>query len=207
MAFVSKWDEDTLDCLKESLSNGKTLKECGELYGVSRQRIKQIIQKHNLFSNRNEFGVSKGVREREAESDISRQAIYGTSIKNLRESKLDEFKAACYEKYKFKKANSLRAGIPFTIKLDDIHFPLNCPILGIPLDYFSSGTGAYNAPTFDRVDPNGGYTKENTHIISMKANRIKSNATLQELERVYKYFDYINHMGLQHVLNDNRIIL
>jgi hypothetical protein len=34
----------------------------------------------------------------------------------------------------------------------------------------------------DRIDPNRGYIADNIWVISWKANRMKSNATLEELK-------------------------
>lgn len=48
-----------------------------------------------------------------------------------------------------------------------------------------------NSPSLDRIDNSSGYVKGNVHIISMRANRIKSDATLQELKSVVKYLDSI----------------
>jgi hypothetical protein len=39
----------------------------------------------------------------------------------------------------------------------------------------------------DRLDNDKGYTPDNIRVISMRANDIKSNATLDELEAVVAY--------------------
>ena len=64
-----------------------------------------------------------------------------------------------------------------------------CPVLGIPLkfnteDYQGS---RYNSPSLDRFNNSKGYTKDNVHIISSRANLLKSNATLEEIESLYMY--------------------
>ena len=76
-------------------------------------------------------------------------------------------------------------GIPFNIEMSDITIPEVCPVLGILL--VVGDTEA--APSIDRVIPALGYVKGNVNIISNRANRIKSDATKEELERV---LDYIN---------------
>lgn len=71
-----------------------------------------------------------------------------------------------------------------TVKgLPDI--PEVCPVLGIPLEY-GSGLGS---PSLDRIDSARGYTLDNVHWISMKANQIKNNATPAELRMVADYFE------------------
>ena len=71
-------------------------------------------------------------------------------------------------------------GIPFTITLDDIAIPSHCPLLGIPL-FVGKRTCCDNSPTLDKLVPSLGYIKGNVIVISDKANRIKSNATLDEI--------------------------
>ena len=58
---------------------------------------------------------------------------------------------------------------------------------GIKLN-FSAGKG--NDPdraSLDRIDNSKGYTKENTRIISLRANVLKRDGTLKELEAIVKY--------------------
>jgi hypothetical protein len=64
-----------------------------------------------------------------------------------------------------------------------------CPILGIELQ-FNTGNYAgsrWNSPSLDRIDNTKGYTKDNVHIISSRANIIKRDATLEELEAIVLY--------------------
>lgn len=79
-----------------------------------------------------------------------------------------------------------KKGLDFDITFNDIHIPSFCPVLGIPL--FPSNTGKTgffpNSPSLDRINPKGGYTKDNVRVISCRANLLKSNASLEELEKV-----------------------
>jgi hypothetical protein len=61
-----------------------------------------------------------------------------------------------------------------------------CPILKIPLKY-GKGSLCDNSATMDKVDPIKGYIPGNVWIISAKANRMKSDATLEEIRKVYDY--------------------
>jgi hypothetical protein len=87
-------------------------------------------------------------------------------------------------KFRTKKANSVRNNIEFTIDFGDLTFPTHCPVLGLELDYFTEQGWTDYSPSFDRVDPTKGYTKENVVIISMRANRIKNNGSAEEHEKI-----------------------
>jgi len=76
------------------------------------------------------------------------------------------------------------------ITVEDIKsiYPQNgkCPIFGIDLVFGDSGFRE-NSPSIDRIDSTKGYTIDNVQIISWKANRIKSYATVEELEMIVAY--------------------
>ena len=73
-------------------------------------------------------------------------------------------------------------GFEHDIVYDDLlPIPKLCPLLQIPL-FYSTNTITDNTPSIDRIDTSKGYTKDNVWIVSNKANRIKSNATIEELE-------------------------
>lgn len=76
--------------------------------------------------------------------------------------------------------------IEFSICLEDIVIPEKCPILGI--DLLKTVTGKKeNSPSLDRKDSSVGYTKDNIVVVSNRANRIKSDATVDEIEKIFKY--------------------
>lgn len=79
-----------------------------------------------------------------------------------------------------------RDGVPFALSLDDVEIPGRCPILGIELRV-ADGKPAPHSPTIDRVSPALGYVAGNVHVISHRANRIKNDATEEELEMVLAY--------------------
>ena len=80
-------------------------------------------------------------------------------------------------------------GIEFDLELDDLApFPIHCPVLNTPIDYFKKGKGASNdSPSLDRLDPNKGYVKGNVRVISQRANRLKQDSNVLEAIRVLAY--------------------
>ena len=81
------------------------------------------------------------------------------------------------------KHRAKRDGRDFAIGLDDLPMPAVCPLLGIDLVYGGTKRSA-GSPTIDRLDSRFGYTPENVWVISERANRIKNNATVEELEKI-----------------------
>lgn len=89
-------------------------------------------------------------------------------------------------RYSMLKAAAQRARrkqLDFNLKLADIVVPSHCPVLGIPLHKNANVAGP-NSPSLDRIDNDKGYVVGNVAVISKKANNIKSNATVEELEAV-----------------------
>ena len=85
-------------------------------------------------------------------------------------------------------------GIPFSITEEDLDMPEFCPILGVKILYDRSkrlakrSKGTHNhAPSVDRINSSLGYVKGNVAIVSMKANRIKNEGTIDEHQKVIDY--------------------
>jgi hypothetical protein len=85
-------------------------------------------------------------------------------------------------------------GFDCDLTVDDIVIPEFCPVLGIPLQA-TVGQGRvsmkdnWNAPTLDRIDSAGGYTKGNVMVISARANFLKNDATLEEMRAILRYME------------------
>ena len=82
--------------------------------------------------------------------------------------------------------NSKTKGTEHKIGLDDIILPERCPYLGIAIDYDPPSVRKLrgrqpNGPSIDRIDPTKGYLPGNVQVISDLANRMKQNATLDQL--------------------------
>lgn len=81
---------------------------------------------------------------------------------------------------------SIKHGLSFTIKVEDIVIPATCPILKIPL-FVQGGKVGPNSPSLDRIIPDSGYIPENIQVISYLANTMKSNATPEQLLNFAKW--------------------
>jgi len=63
--------------------------------------------------------------------------------------------------------------------------PTHCPVLGTALVY--SGNGGPNAASIDRTDSAKGYIAGNVVIMSRRANTLKNNASVEEMEKILAY--------------------
>lgn len=172
---TSKWELE-LDAIKTMGLEGKNMKNIAEHYGVSRQRMKQLILRY-IPDWKENYGYAVVRRERAQEY----QDKWGS-----RED-TDLYKA---QRHKFfrKKANAKSVGWPWDVKFGDLDWPTHCPILGIELDYFAE-TRQENSPSFDQVDPGKGYVTGNVRIMSWRANRIKNDGTAEEHRKVAEYLE------------------
>ena len=84
-------------------------------------------------------------------------------------------------------------GLEFSITKDDINSVLVsvCPLLNIPLQ-ISEERHSDNSYTLDRIEPHLGYTPTNIQVISYRANRIKSDSTLEELKLMIENWENSN---------------
>jgi hypothetical protein len=91
-----------------------------------------------------------------------------------------------------------KSGRDFNIEPNDIpEIPEFCPILGIKLKVNNNGP-TDESPSLDRIDSTKGYIKGNIRVISNRANRIKSDATYDELKLIYE--------DLKKIMNNNENI-
>jgi hypothetical protein len=79
-------------------------------------------------------------------------------------------------------------GLEFSISVSDIVIPSVCPLLHIPMFPRKNGLGP-NSPSLDRIVPSLGYIVGNIQVISMKANLMKGNATLEEMQLLVRNWE------------------
>lgn len=85
------------------------------------------------------------------------------------------------------KSRAKQKGRPFNLELDDIVIPETCPIFGKP--FVRQGGVTDFSPSLDCIDPQRGYVKGNVRVISYRANRIKCDASLDELRAIVKFME------------------
>lgn len=84
-------------------------------------------------------------------------------------------------------------GLKFDLELEDIpEIPEYCSVLGIKIKSNNTNAPLDSSPSIDRIDSSKGYVKGNIRIISNRANRIKSDATIEELRKVLEDYEKIS---------------
>lgn len=81
------------------------------------------------------------------------------------------------------KVRARMRGLDHNLDISDVKIPEICPMLGIPL-FISGKRFTQNSPTVDRIDNSVGYIKGNAVVCSFRANSLKKDATVDELERI-----------------------
>lgn len=76
--------------------------------------------------------------------------------------------------------------LPYELTIDWIIEKLKegCPVFGVPFKIYSKRKRGIYSASLDKFIPHLGYTKENSFIISWLANKIKSDATVEQVRAV-----------------------
>jgi hypothetical protein len=144
-----------------------------------RRRIASISWRHRNIEK---------ARERDREAKRRERAEKGSKVynKEMREYRSKSPETKIKSLLCIAKGRSRRKGLEFDISILDLDIPEYCPLLGVKINYKANGKGgAPTSPSLDRIDTSKGYVKGNVWIISWRANRIKSDATLEELGSIF----------------------
>lgn len=187
----------TKTCTKCEASKPVTdfYKQKGGKYGVG--SICKICQKlkDKLRRDTDEFRAKHAEQQKNwrHNNPEKHRASVLANIVNIRESHKQcgrRWRAKDPERHLYYKVKytSKSKNLPFNIDVADILIPEFCPMLGIPLVTGGKGSACSpNLATVDRLIPELGYVKGNINVVSFRANRIKNDATLEELEAITRY--------------------
>lgn len=132
-------------------------------YHRDRQKLYVARNREAVNQRQREFGSRPEIREKRKEYDRGRRPhrLLGEARKRAKEK-----------------------GLPITITVADIVVPEFCPVLGIPISF---GGDRDSWPSLDRLNNSVGYIPGNVFVISYRANKIKNDATLAEIEAIARY--------------------
>jgi hypothetical protein len=148
-------------------------KEAKKLYRENNKE--KILEKEKLYYENNKEKIIESRKlyyENNKEKVLERSRLYNENNKEK-------------ELLRYARRRARKKDLPFSIVEEDIKIPDVCPVLGIPL-FSGEGHAIDNSPNIDRIIPEKGYVAGNIRVISFRANRIKSNATVEELRAVLK---------------------
>ena len=85
------------------------------------------------------------------------------------------------------KKRAEKNGIEFNILKEDISIPEFCPVFGFKFEVGEGKGPSDKSPSLDRIDNTKGYIKDNIQIISFKANKMKNDCTVDDVEKLLCY--------------------
>lgn len=121
--------------------------------------------------------------ERKTSSLIKGWKLHCGHVSEERKNRLN---SPVWRMYKEARSRAKKNNLKFDIELSDIIIPKYCEVLGIKL-ICGLNKACSNSPSLDRIDNTKGYIKENIKVISLKANRMKNNASIEEVEAILRY--------------------
>ena len=147
------------------LEAGNSVAEVALILGVGRPRIYSLLHRH----------AREVPRTRERLAGEENRGTSDSFITELRRNWLSRKLQASWAKFHDDGDRRM---------IEELELPDLCPVLGVRLRY--GGTGD-TAASLDRHDPTKTYIYGNVSVISLRANRIKHNATAAELAAVAAY--------------------
>ena len=154
-------------------------------YGKDGNRLRTVC-KDCVAIRENKYYHEKGGKEKIAA--IKKRWYHEKGGKEITSKRLRDYRLNNPNIYLLRHArNRAKAkNIPFDITVEDVIIPETCPVLGIQLQ-IGEKIVCNNSPTLDRIKPELGYVKGNIQVLSYRANLLKSNATIEELEKVLEH--------------------
>jgi hypothetical protein len=132
-------------------------------------------------------GCDKAYQESQRRKTPEKRLEYGRAYQKNRRK---DFNYRLQMLINASKQRAKKKNLEHTLTLDELKelYPQDgkCPVFGIILEFGDAGFRD-NSPSLDKIDPKGGYTKDNVQVLSWKANRFKTDATVKELEMLLSF--------------------
>jgi hypothetical protein len=124
-----------------------------------------------------------------AEYDRKRREKLGDELREY--DRVRSKKLACRTRQLIERAKrrAKESGVVCTLRAGDVVIPETCPILGIRLRWTDRQGGCPESPSLDRLVPEDGYIPGNVHVISLRANRMKWDATVDDVRKLLEWME------------------
>ena len=137
----------------------------------------------------------KKCREEKSLTDFHKNKRHRFGVANVCKLCRNELAAKNYTAKWFQKTCILKKswckqrGIPFDLDREYLEsiWTDSCPVFNKPFVRHKKGDDF--CPALDRINPKEGYVKGNVRYISARANRIKYDASVEELKQVLAYVE------------------
>lgn len=163
----------------------------GRIANSKRKEAKSNQAKEHYIKNKEEISLKN-----KAWRAQNKEKLQAYEKSNFRKEKNKQWRITKREEDRYRfvwyaaKRRAKNNNIPFTITKQDIinicPSDNKCPVLGIILE-FGNKISQDNSPSLDRLIPKLGYVPGNIALISYRANRIKNDATVDELEKICSF--------------------
>lgn len=168
----------------------KTLKDSGRVDCGNCNKVKSVspyyktrcvecgqIAKDKMDAKKAETKLRQADRKAKHKEEVARRAAERTSMDPTEYKRRSAIRGAA------KRAQE--RGLEFDLVYEDLVYPTHCPVLGIELENDTSDRNT--SPALDRFDNDKGYTMDNVRIISGRANDLKKDGTVEEIEAILEY--------------------
>lgn len=153
----------------------------------SGERVPHYVSAEALERRKTASSVHNKERWLRTRNDPAAHAAYNAAAAQY--GREDRRKRPEVAMWRSAKARARALGYPFSITPADIVIPTHCPVFGTLL--VVGGGNIDDAPALDRIENDGGYTPGNVVVVSHRANRMKGDATVQELIRLAAFYSAI----------------
>jgi hypothetical protein len=182
-SVLKKRQKKFCSCKCMNVFNARIFKKQHKEQNPEKWRVCDVC---NVEKNLNHFSLLDKTRIKTMERKITCKNC--SKALNERERRNRDWKIdAARLLYKNIKSRCKRMGREFSIELEDILIPEKCPVFGFNLKREDRETWMF-APSVDRIDSSKGYIKGNVTVVSRRANILKRDATLEELEQLFNYY-------------------
>ncbi|MBO6492492.1 MAG: hypothetical protein HVK27_04130 [Pelagibacteraceae bacterium] len=153
---------------------------------TKRKGIKEKNPKTGKIWERGQICKSRGYfweYQRQVRNDGTFQTTFYKTFKKYHEHRI---KTIFMKRRIYARENKLPFNISAKYLIEIFPKDFKCPVLGIEMKWTQLRNGQNN-PSLDRKKPEKGYVKGNAVWISYRANQIKNDSTIEELEKILNY--------------------
>lgn len=163
------------DCWKENAKNNAVKMAQKKYYEHNKEKINMKKRKHKKVRTNEVRKKQREIQYKYRKNNMSKEIL------------------------RHSKQRAKKNGLMHTITENDIQNALDkcknekgkyiCPIFGFEIKYnIGKGKQQDDSISLDRIDNNKGYVPDNIIVISWRANYCKNNSTIEELEKIVRFY-------------------